>query len=81
MQKDLEADIIRHLRSWHPVVREYWWIKFSNYKGNILIFVGSTLTGQVLTRYFPDEDLACKFINWVLNQDPTKLLKCESQAL
>jgi hypothetical protein len=75
MQKDLESDIIRHLRSWHPVVREYWWIKFSNYKGNILIFVGSTLTGQVMTRYYENEDLACKFISWVLNQDPTKLIK------
>jgi hypothetical protein len=77
MQKDLEADIIRHIRSWHPVVREYWWIKFSNYKGNILLFVGSTLTGQLTTQYFTDENLACEYINWVLNQDPTKLLKYE----
>lgn len=77
MQKDLEADIIRHIRSWHPVIREYWWIKFSNYKGNILLFVGSTLTGQLTTRYFTDENLACEYINWVLNQDPTKLLKYE----
>jgi hypothetical protein len=77
MQKDLEADIIRHIRSWHPVIREYWWIKFSNYKGNILLFVGSTLTGQLTTRYFTDENLACQYINWVLNQDPTKLLKHE----
>ena len=77
MQKDLEADIIRHIRSWHPVIREYWWIKFSNYKGNILLFVGSTLTGQLTTQYFTDENLACQYINWVLNQDPTKLLKYE----
>jgi hypothetical protein len=77
MQKDLEADIIRHIRSWHPVIREYWWIKFSNYKGNILLFVGSTLTGQLTTQYFTDENLACEYINWVLNQDPTKLLKYE----
>jgi hypothetical protein len=77
MQKDLEADIIRHIRSWHPVIRDYWWIKFSNYKGNILLFVGSTLTGQLTTQYFTDENLACEYINWVLNQDPTKLLKYE----
>lgn len=75
MQKNLETDIIKHLRSWHPVVHEYWWIKFSNYKGNILIFVCSTLTGQVMTRYFTNEDLACKFVNWIFNQDPTQFIK------
>ena len=28
-----------------------------------------------LAKNYTDEDLACEFINWVLNQDPTKLIK------
>ena len=72
MHKSQEADIIRNIRSWHPVVRNDWWIKFSVYKDQVLLFV-STMTGETIVRYFDDEDEACEFINWVLNQDSTKL--------
>jgi hypothetical protein len=30
------------------------------------------MTGEIVVRYFNDEDEACEFINWVLNQDPNK---------
>jgi hypothetical protein len=73
MHKSQEADIIRNIRSWHPVVRNDWWIKFSVYKDQVLLFVVSTMTGETIVRYFDDEDEACEFINWVLNQDSTKL--------
>ena len=71
----LREDVNRELRSWHPVIRDYWWIKFSNYRGNILIFVGSTLTGQMLVQHYPDENKACDFVNWVIEQDPSKEVK------
>ena len=73
MHKSQEADIIRNIRSWHPVVRNDWWIKFSVYKDQVLLFVVSTMTGETIVRYFDDEDEACEFINWMLNQDSTKL--------
>jgi hypothetical protein len=72
MHKSKESDIIRNIRSWHPVVRNDWWIKFSVYKDQVLLFVVSTMTGETIVRYFNDEDEACEFINWVLNQDPNK---------
>jgi hypothetical protein len=73
MHKSKESDIIRNIRSWHPVVRNDWWIKFSVYKDQVLLFVVSTMTGETIVRYFDDEDEACEFINWVVNQDSTKL--------
>jgi Flp pilus assembly secretin CpaC len=73
MHKSQEADIIRNIRSWHPVVQNDWWIKFSVYKDQVLLFVVSTMTGETIVRYFDDEDKACVFINWVVNQDSTKL--------
>lgn len=74
-KKLLKLDISKELRSWHPVVRDYWWIKFSNYKGNILLIVGSTLTGQVVVRHYADENKACDFVNWIIEQDPSKSIK------
>jgi hypothetical protein len=73
MHKSKESDIIRNIRSWHPVVKNDWWIKFSVYKDQVLLFVVSTMTGETVVRYFDDEDEACEFINWVVNQDSTKL--------
>ena len=77
MHKSQEADIIRNIRSWHPVVKNDWWIKFSVYKDQVLLFVVSTMTGETIVRYFDDEDEACEFINWMLSQDSTKLLRYE----
>jgi len=70
MNEDIKKDIEKEIRTWHPVIRDYWWIKFSNYKGNILLFVGSIVTGEVVTRYFTDENEAVYFINWIFHQDP-----------
>lgn len=81
ISKELESDIIRHIRSFEPIVRDFWWVKFSTYKDNILIFVASTLTGQMKTRYFTDEDKACIFVNWVLDQDPSKSLNLNEKQI
>ena len=71
MNEEIKRDIELSLKTFKPIVRDYWWIKFSNYKGSILIFVGSMMSGQVITKYFKDEDLAVDYVNWVLHQDPS----------
>lgn len=64
-------DVKRHIQSWQPVIRNNWIIQFSVYKGNIMLMFTSLLTGQTLVRYFNDEDVACKFINFVLSKSPS----------
>ena len=75
MHKSQESDIIRNIRSWHPVVKNDWWIKFSVYKDQVLLFVVSTMTGETVVRYFNDEDEACVYINYILNQDAKMRLR------
>jgi hypothetical protein len=74
MHKAQESDIIRNIRSWHPVVKNDWWIKFSVYKDQVLLFVVSTMTGETVVRYFNDEDEACEYINYILSQDAKRRL-------
>ena len=75
MHKSKESDIIRNIRSWHPVVKNDWWIKFSVYKDQVLLFVVSTMTGETVVRYFNDEDEACVYINYILNQNAKMRLR------
>lgn len=75
MQKALENDIIKNIKSWQPIIRNDWWIKFSFYKDRVLLFVVSTMTGETVVRYFNDEDEACVYINYILNQDAKKRLR------
>jgi hypothetical protein len=70
-RKILQLDVKRHIQSWQPVIRNNWIIQFSVYKGNIMLMFTSVLTGQTLVRYFNDEDVACKFINFVLSKSPS----------
>ncbi len=69
-RKLLELDIVNNTKSWEPVVRNNWAIKFSVYKENILLMFVSVFTGQTVIRYFTDEDEACHFINYILHQNP-----------
>lgn len=69
IRKILQKDISKNICSWQPVVRNGWIIKFSVYKKNILLNFTSINTGQTIVRYFNDEDLACKFINFVCHHD------------
>jgi hypothetical protein len=63
-------------KSWHPVIRNGWIIKFSIYDGsNILINIISQHTGQAIIRYFTSEDTACSFINFVLNMDAEQVIE------
>jgi hypothetical protein len=75
MQKALEKDIIKNIKSWQPIIRNDWCIKFSFYKDRVLLFVVSTMTGETVVRYFNDEDEACEYINYILNQDAKMRLR------
>lgn len=55
-----------------PVIRNGWIIKFSVYKNTeILLMFVSKYTGQTIVRYFPEEDLAVKYINMIISKDST----------
>jgi hypothetical protein len=71
-RKILQLDVSRHLQSWQPVIRNNWIIQFSVYKGNIMLVFTSAFTGQTVLRYFNDEDVACKFINFILSKNPAE---------
>jgi hypothetical protein len=59
-------------KSWHPVDRNGWWIKFSTYFGtNVLLVIVSTFTGQTIVRHFSNENSAVEFINYIINTNPT----------
>jgi hypothetical protein len=75
LRKLLMMDISRSSKSWDPVLRNDWAVKFSTYRGYILLFFHSIHTGQTVIRHFTDEDQACKYINYILQQDATVELK------
>ena len=56
------------IKSWHPVERNGWLIKFSIYKEQfILLTIVSRFTTQTIVRYFNGEDEAVMFINFIIN--------------
>jgi hypothetical protein len=64
-------DIRNNSRSFSPVVRNGWAIKFSVYReDNILLVFTSCFTGQTIVRYFTSEEDAVEYINFVCEQNP-----------
>ena len=64
-------NIEKDTKSWYPVNRNGWWIKFSTYSDtNILLLFTSEYTGQTILRYFTDENEAVQYINFIVNCDP-----------
>ena len=74
-RKLLKYDVITHTKSWDPVLRNDWMIKFSIYKNFVMIMFTSIYTGQTVIRYFSDEDLACNYINYMTQQDASVILQ------
>ena len=67
-------EIASKTKSWHPIARNGWIVKFSIYREtNILVTVISQYTGQTILRHFRNEDDACLFINYVLELDAEEL--------
>lgn len=63
-------NIAMKTKSWQPVARNGWIIKFSVYRDTfVLLTIVSQYTGQLIIRHFIDEDDACAFINFVLEQN------------
>ena len=66
----LMLDIKAKSKSFSPVTRNGWAIKFSVYRDcNILLLFTSLYTGQTIVRYFTEEDDAVKYINFVTSKD------------
>lgn len=60
------------LKSFNPVLKNNWVIKFSTYDEHVLLVILSMMTGQTIIRYFDNEDGAVQFINFVLLQDASE---------
>ncbi len=62
-------------KSFAPVNRNGWWIKFSTSKDNsILLLFTSMFTGQTIVRFFQEENEAVQFINFIVEKNATKEL-------
>ena len=65
-RKILQQDIRKTMKTWNPILRNGWVIKFSIYRDeNILLLFISKHTGQTFIRYFNEENDAVTFINFV----------------
>jgi hypothetical protein len=65
--------ISNSMTSYLAVNRNGWFIKFSVFNGyNILLVFTSMFTGQTILRYYDNEDDAVKFINYIIECDPTE---------
>lgn len=63
-------DTAMKTKSWQPVMRDGWIIKFSVYRDtNVLLTFVSRYTGQCIIRHFSNEDDAVMFINMLVLLD------------
>ena len=74
-RKLFKYDVIKNTRSWDPVLRNDWIIKFSIYRSYVMVFFTSIYTSQTVIRYFNDEDKACDYINYMTQQDASVVSK------
>jgi hypothetical protein len=72
MQSRKYTKIQKKVKTWKPVVKNGWYIKFSLFQDDILIFFISIYTGQTIIRFFSNEPSAVDFVNYVIEQDPTE---------
>jgi hypothetical protein len=69
-------EIKNNSKSFEPVIRNGWAIKFSTHRDcNILLLFSSIHTGQTIIRYFTDEDDAVMYINYITNKSPVELIE------
>jgi hypothetical protein len=61
------------LKSFIPVIKNGWLIKFSTFSGeNVLLVFMSIHTHQIIVRHYDSEDFAVNYINFVIGHDSTK---------
>jgi hypothetical protein len=69
-------EIKNNSKSFSPVIKNGWAIKFSTYRdNNILLIFSSIHTGQTIVRYFTDEDDAVMYINYIIGKSPVEMLE------
>jgi hypothetical protein len=69
-------DFSKEIRFWSPVSRDDWIVKFSvRNESEILLIVISQYTGQTIIRYFPNENGAVKYINFITSKDANEFLE------
>lgn len=69
-------EIKNNSRSFAPIVRNGWMIKFSTHRdSNILLVFTSLHTGQTLVRYFTDEETAVEYINYIIEHSPVEMIE------
>jgi hypothetical protein len=56
-------------KSWSPIARNGWVIKFSTIGDDILLIFFSQYTSQTIIRHFNNEEDAIHFINYMLIRD------------
>ena len=80
-RKILQQDIRKMMKTWNPILRNGWVIKFSIYREeNILLLFTSKHTGQTFIRYFNEENDAVTFINYVCDTlDANKIHRVNSK--
>lgn len=72
----LLQDIKSSSRSFSPILRNGWAIKFSLYLDiNILLVFMSMHTGQTIIKYYDNERDAIKYINYVISKDAQETIE------
>lgn len=67
-------EIEAKLRRFYPIAKNGWLISFSmTTEMNVLVTCLSAYTGQLIMRYFTNEDDAVGFINSIFSHDPSVL--------
>jgi hypothetical protein len=81
MQERIQKQLSRNFldatiktKSWQPVVKNGWLIKFSVYKENcVLLLILSKSTSQTIVRHFTSEDYACEYITYIVQLDSAQI--------
>lgn len=72
MQSKKYTKIEKKVKTWKPVIKNGWFIKFSLFEKDILLLFVSVYTGQTIIRFFSSEPSAVEFVNYIIEQDPTE---------
>jgi len=67
--RKLYLEMLSKSKSWSPIARNGWVIKFSTIGDDILLIFFSQYTSQTIIRHFNNEEDAIHFINYMLIRD------------
>ena len=67
--RKMYLEMLSKSKSWSPIARNGWVIKFSIIGDDILLIFFSQYTAQTIIRHFNNEEDAIHFINYMLIRD------------